>query len=97
MRDVRKLYRRITQQQIKEKEYFNITIEHQIVFYILGSIPGGINNKLIVCDKIGKILKETFELKDELNEKIKNCIESKPRIIEINNKKFLVKEDLKIL
>ena len=32
MRDVRKLYRRITQQQIKENEYFNITIEHQIVF-----------------------------------------------------------------
>jgi hypothetical protein len=52
MRDVRKLYRRITQQQIKEKEYFNITIEHQIVFYILGSIPEGVNKKLIIYDKI---------------------------------------------
>ena len=38
-------------------------------------------------------MKKTFDLKDELYEKIKNCIESKPRIIEINKKKFLVKGD----
>ena len=93
MRDVRKLYRRSTQQQIKENEYINITIEYQIVFYILGSISEGVNKKLIVYDKIAEILKKTFDLKDELNEKIKNCIESKPRIMEKNNKKFLVKGD----
>lgn len=39
MRNIRKLYRRITRQQINDTSYFNITIEHQIVFYILGSVP----------------------------------------------------------
>ena len=95
MRNIRKLYRRLTKQQINDTSYFNITIEHQIVFYILGSVPGGVEEKLIVYDKIAELLRKTFDLKDELYEKIKNCIESKPRIIEINKKKFLVKGDSK--
>ena len=85
MRNIRKLYRRLTKQQIDESSYYNITIEHQIVFYILGSIPGGVEEKLSVFDKIAEILKSTFDLKDELRNKIRNCIERKPRIIEINN------------
>ena len=55
----------------------------------------GVNKKLIVYDKIAKILKKTFELNDELNEKIKNYFKFKPRIIEINNKKFLENEKMK--
>ena len=93
MRNIRKLYRRLTKQQIDDSSYYNITIEHQIVFYILGSIPGGVDEKLSVFDKIVEILKSTFDLKDELKNKIRNCIEGKPRIIEINDKKFLVKGD----
>lgn len=45
--------------------------------------------------EIGEILRKTFDLKDELYEKIKNCIENKPRIIKIKGKKFLVKGDSK--
>ena len=93
MRNIRKLYRRITKQQIDDSSYFNITVEHQIVFYILGTIPGGKEEKLIAYEKVADLLKKTFDLKDELYEKIKNCIESNPRIIEINKKKFLVKGD----
>ena len=93
MRNIRKLYRRITNQQISDSSYLNITIEHQIVFYILGSVPGGVEEKLLVYDKIAKILQSTFDLKEELYNKIRNCIESKPRILEINKKKFLVKGD----
>ena len=98
MRNIRKLFRRITrQQQINESSYFNITIEHQIVFYILASIPGGIEKKLEIFDKISEILKETFDLDDNLRDKIKNCIESKPRIIKKiidgREKIFLVKGD----
>lgn len=95
MRNIRKLYRRLTKQQINYTSYFNITIEHQIVFYILGCVPGGIVEKLIVYEKIAQILKKTFDLKDEIYEKIKNCIENKPSIININNKKFLIKVDSK--
>ncbi len=43
IRDVRKLNRRITQQQKKENDYF----EHQIVF-ILGSIFNGIQKKSLL-------------------------------------------------
>jgi hypothetical protein len=43
IRDVRKLNRRITQQQKKENDYF----EHQIVF-ILGSIINGIQKKSLL-------------------------------------------------
>ena len=93
MRNIRKLYRRLTRQQIDNTSFFNITIEHQIVFYILGSVPGGVNEKLIVYDKISEILKKTFDLNEELYKKIRNCIESKPRIVNINDKKFLVKGD----
>ena len=97
MRNIRKLFRRIRQQQINESSYLNITIEHQIVIYILGSIPGGIEQKLIIFDKISEILKETFDLNDELKNKLKNCIESKPRIIKKKldgkEKLFLVKGD----
>ena len=93
MRNIRKIYRRITRQQINDSSYFNITIEHQIIFYILGNIPGGVEEKLITYEKISEILRQTFDFKDELYKKIKNCIESKPRIIEINKKKFLVKGD----
>lgn len=95
MRNIRKLYRRLKKQQINYTSYFNITIEHQIVFYILGCVPGGIDEKLIVYEKIAQILKKTFDLKDEIYEKIKNCIENKPSIININNKKFLIKGDSK--
>ena len=93
MRNIRKLFRRITKQQINDSSYFNVTVEHQIVFYILGNIQGGVEEKLIVYEKIEELLRKTFYLKNELYEKIKNCIESKPRIIEINKKKFLVKGD----
>ena len=93
MRNIRKLYRRLTKQQINDSSYYNITIEHQIVFYILGTIPGGVVEKLSVYDKISGILKSTFDLKEELDNKIRNCLECKPRIIEINKKKFLVKGD----
>lgn len=75
MRNIRKLYRRITRQQINDTSYFNITIEYQIVFYILGSVPGNVDQKLIVYDKIAEILRKTFDLKNELYEKIRNCIE----------------------
>ena len=93
MRNIRKLYRRLRKQQINDSSYLNISIEHQIVFFILSSIPGGIDNKLLIYDKIAKILKSTFFLEEKLNKKIRNCIESKPRIIKINGKKFLVKGD----
>ena len=93
MRNIRKLYRRLTRQQINDSSFYNITIEHQIVFYILGTIPGRVEDKLLVYDKIAEILRSTFDLKEELSDKIRNCIESKPRIIEINEKKFLVKGD----
>ena len=98
MRNIRKLFRRITrQQQINNSYYYNITIEHQIVFYILGSIPGGIEQKLKIFNIISEILKETFDLNNNLKDKIKNCIESKPRIISKNidgkEKLFLVKGD----
>lgn len=39
MRNIRKLYRRLTRQQINDTSYLNITVEHQIVFFILGSVP----------------------------------------------------------
>ena len=61
----------------------------------MGSIPGRIEEKLLIFEKIADLLKKTFELKDELYEKIKNCIESKPRIIKMKGKKFLVKGDSK--
>ena len=93
MRDIRKLYRRLTKQQIENSSYFNITIEHQIIFYILGSISGQVEDKLLIYDKISEIMKNTLDLKEELNLKIRNCIECKPRIIEMNEKKFLVKGD----
>ena len=93
MRDIRKLYRRLTKQQIKGPSYFNITIEHQIIFYILGSIAGRIEEKLLIYDKICETLKSTFDVNEELINKIRNCIESKPRMIEIKKKKFLVKGD----
>ncbi len=95
MRNIRKLYRRITKQQINDSSYHNITIEHQIVFYILGSVPGGIEEKLVIYDKISEILFQTFNMSDELYKKIRNCIEGKPRIIEKEGKKFLVKGDSK--
>jgi len=60
MRNIRKLYRRITRQQINDTSYHNVTLEHQIVFYILGSIPGGVDNKLLIYDKIAEILKALF-------------------------------------
>ena len=93
MRNIRKLYRRLTRQQIDYTSYHNITIEHQIVIFILGSVPGGVEEKLIVYDQISDILKKTFKSSNELYEKIRNCIESKPRKIKINDKEFLVKGD----
>ena len=93
MRNIRKLYRRLTRQQIDDTSYHNITIEHQIVFFIIGSVPGGVEEKLIIFDKIAIILKKTFNLSDELYKKIRNCIESKPRKIKINDKQFLIKGD----
>ena len=93
MRNIRKLYRRLTRQQIDYTSYHNITIEHQIVIFILGSVPGGVEEKLIVYEQISDILKKTFKSSNELYEKIRNCIESKPRKIKINDKEFLVKGD----
>ena len=95
MRNIRKLYRRITNQQINYSAYHNITIEHQIVFFILGTVPGGVEEKLRIYDKISDILKITFDLNDELNDKIKNRIEIKPRIIIKDEKSFKLKEILK--
>ena len=93
MRNIRKLYRRLTRQQIDYTSYHNITIEHQVVIFILGSIPGGVEKKLIIYDKISEILKKTFNSSSELYKKIRNCIESKSRKIKINGKEFLVKGD----
>lgn len=95
MRNIRNLHRRLTKQQINDSSCFNITIEHQIVFYIFGTVPGGVEEELLVYKKIVEILKSTFDLKEELKDKIRNCIKSKLRIIEINKKKFLVKGDSK--
>ena len=56
-------------------------------------MSGGVDKKLEIYDKIAEILKNTFNLKDELKEKIKNYIKGKSHIKKINDKNFLVKGD----
>ncbi len=60
MRIIRKLYKRLTTQQINDSSYNNIKIEHQIVFFILDCVQKKINEKLIEYDKIAEILKKNF-------------------------------------
>ena len=96
MRNIRKIFRRIKNQQINKESYKNITYEDQIVFFILQSIIP--EKRLDILERIIlPIMKDSFDLKNDKKENIVKCIKSTPKIKKNKNQSYLFKENCGIL
>ena len=80
MRDIRKIFRRISLQMIKSSDYKNIKEIHQILIYILGGVPK--NKVLNVFDEIMPLMKDPFMLEEKDIKELRIMIESKAEKVE---------------
>jgi energy-coupling factor transporter ATP-binding protein EcfA2 len=80
MRNIRKLFRRISNQQIKQEEYINIIPEIQILIYILGGVQP--ERRKGVFLQLYPIITECFNLEEEKKNILNSFNEGEIRVDE---------------
>lgn len=97
IRNIRKLFRRIYNQQLSEKNYKNIIPEIQILIFILGGIVPNKRNE-IFC-KIRDLIIECFSINKENVSLIDDLFNEKnePKIEIFEEKKYLMKGKIGII
>ena len=98
MRDIRKIFRRINNQNKNPKEYKCIKEIHQILIYILGGVPKNKDKILNIFEDIIKLMKEPFNLENDEIDDLRLIIESKAEkkdiILDGKNNIFIMKGKL---
>ena len=78
LRDIFKIFKRIVFQKKMSKDYLNIKIYHNILFYILSSISNDDLNTVI--DFVVKIIENIFSNENNIkNENLKEIFKSEPK------------------
>ncbi|KAK8886006.1 hypothetical protein M9Y10_041465 [Tritrichomonas musculus] len=94
MRDVRKLFRRISDSLINPRKYLNFSIVYHIIFFIMSAIPEEVSKQIF--DEIMKLITKCFGISPEENKRIEECYYMHPTRKDVDGIVYLQKGDIAV-